>query len=91
MAVPGAPLHFLIVLPEPPPDLSTRARALADRWRLTPRQAQVLTLLAQGCANKSIAGILECATGTVELHVSAILQKAEVKSRAELVAQFWTQ
>lgn len=61
------------------------ARRTAD-WGLTPRQAEVLELVARGWSNKSIAVALGCATGTVGIHVSALLDKAQVASRMELMA-----
>jgi DNA-binding NarL/FixJ family response regulator len=67
-----------------------RARVLAERWGLTGRQAEVLAQLAQGGCNKDIALRLGCAEVTVEFHVTALLRKAGVESRAALVARFWT-
>lgn len=59
-----------------------------DGWRLTPREHQVLGMLLKGLPNKSIAAELGCATRTVELHVSRVLDKAGVSSRHELLARF---
>jgi DNA-binding CsgD family transcriptional regulator/PAS domain-containing protein len=81
----------LAVQQRPPPDLVDRARRAARRIGLTPRQAEVLALLAKGAANKTIAAALGCAPATVEIHVSAVLQRAQVDCRAALVAWFWTQ
>lgn len=62
----------------------------ARRWLLTPRERDVLALVARGLANKDVATTLGCAVATVEIHVSAILRKAGVDSRAQVVARFWT-
>jgi DNA-binding CsgD family transcriptional regulator len=70
-------------------DASPLERAVA-RWQLTPRQRQVLAVVAQGKSNKEIAQALGCAENTVELHVTQLLRRAEVKSRAELIAHFWS-
>lgn len=84
---------------EPPPSSRGRVRAvrnsrigeMATRWHLTPRQASVMALLVEGLANKEIALRLGCSVGTVENHVTCILRRAEVASRAALAAAFWVQ
>lgn len=48
---------------------------------LTPRQFQVLKLIALGCSNKDIANKLNCSDGTIKLHVSAILKEFKVHNR----------
>jgi DNA-binding CsgD family transcriptional regulator len=65
------------------------ARA-AVRWRLTPRQCAVLAKVAEGNANQTIGAMLGIAERTVEVHVTALLQKAQVESRAALVASVYT-
>jgi DNA-binding NarL/FixJ family response regulator len=46
----------------------------------------VLRLLAQGCTNAQLARRLHRSTKTVEHHVAAVLEKLEVRSRAQAVA-----
>ncbi|MCL4421557.1 MAG: response regulator transcription factor [Actinobacteria bacterium] len=66
---------------------------LSRRWRggppapgaLTPREADVLALLAKGLSNKHIATELSLGLRTVEGHVSSILAKLGVSSRTEAV------
>ena len=70
-----------------PAPLVAVARA---RWMLTPRQSQVLHLVAQGMSNRAIAATLGCAEGTVELHVTALLEKSESEGRSHLVARLWS-
>ena len=53
---------------------------------LTVREVQVLKLLAQGCTNARIAGVLYRSQKTVDHHVSAILSKLGASSRAQAVA-----
>jgi NarL family two-component system response regulator YdfI len=53
---------------------------------LTDRELEVLALMAEGAANKQIAGRLEIAERTVKAHVTSILMKLEVASRTEAVA-----
>ena len=54
-----------------------------DGHTLTPRQIDVLKLLADGLSNKAIGNQLEMAENTVRVHVSAILKFLEVKNRTE--------
>lgn len=63
---------------------------VASRWKLTPRQREVLAMLVRGDSNKEIARKLSCARRTVELHVTTLLDKAGVESRSQLAARFWT-
>ncbi len=49
---------------------------------LTPRERDVLRLLASGQSNQDIADALFLSVGTVKVHVTHILAKLEVKSRA---------
>lgn len=65
------------------------ARAVA-RWTLTLRQGEVLAKVAEGNANQTIAAMLGISERTVEVHVTALLDKAQVECRAELVARVYT-
>src|SRR5690242_15851914 len=53
---------------------------------LTQRQLEVLAMLAGGLSNAQIADRLFISAKTVDHHVSAILAKLEVHTRAEAVA-----
>ncbi len=53
---------------------------------LTARELQVLRMLADGLANKEIAEELKISEHTAKFHVSQILGKLGVNSRAEAVA-----
>jgi DNA-binding NarL/FixJ family response regulator len=87
---PGLPPHALVVLRAMPSDVERRAPLLGARWALTPRQREVLEMLARGASNREIAARIRCAERTVELHVTALLRKSGCDSRARLVAEFWT-
>ena len=50
---------------------------------LTPREHEILSLLAEGQSNKVIARNLGISDGTVKLHVKAILRKLDIHSRVE--------
>ena len=55
----------------------------ADGQTLTPRQVEVLSLVAEGLSNKAIANRLSMAENTVRVHVSAILRFLDVTNRTE--------
>jgi len=54
---------------------------------LTPRETEVLQLLAQGLPNKLIAQRLGISEHTAKFHVNAILGKLGVQSRSEAIVQ----
>jgi DNA-binding NarL/FixJ family response regulator len=56
----------------------------ADLEELTPRERDVLRLLARGYAYKEIARRLSISVKTVESHASAVLRKLQLSSRHEL-------
>lgn len=57
----------------------------AAEWQLSAREHQVLDQLLQGQSNKQIARQLDITERTVKAHVSAILEKAGVHDRIELI------
>jgi len=54
---------------------------------LTPREFEVLQLLAEGLTNKAIALRLGISANTVKFHINAILQKLSAQSRTEAVVR----
>ena len=54
---------------------------------LTPREIEVLTLLAEGASNKSIALRLGISVHTVKFHVASLLDKFEAIGRTDAVTQ----
>lgn len=55
--------------------------------RLTPREKDVLQLLAQGQTNRQIAGNLDVSAGTVKVHVEHIIAKLAVCDRTQAVVR----
>jgi DNA-binding NarL/FixJ family response regulator len=84
-----------VVKPIHPDELLARVRRLLPspepvsddhRERLTPREHEILTLLAQGLNHTEIATRLVITPGTVAKHIEHILVKLDVHSRAQAVA-----
>jgi DNA-binding NarL/FixJ family response regulator len=63
-------------------------RQLDDSVKLTPRELEVLQLLACGDLYKEIADQLEISIPTVNTHVRSIYEKLHVRSRAQAVAKY---
>jgi DNA-binding NarL/FixJ family response regulator len=53
--------------------------------RLTPRQQQILAMIAEGAANKEIAATLRIETATVDKHISNLLRRMGAPNRAGAV------
>ena len=62
-----------------PPAVTARAKDLG----LSPRQAEVLSLMAKGRSNRDIASLLGLTEGTVKIHVTAIFRALGVASRTQ--------
>jgi DNA-binding NarL/FixJ family response regulator len=62
-----------------------------DMEDLTPREQEILRLLAQGYLYKEIADRLSISPGTVKVHLHAIYEKLHVQSRTEATAKFLTE
>jgi len=58
---------------------------IVPRFRLTPRERQIVQLLAEGKTNKEVAHALEISLDTVETHRKNILNKLRLRSTADLV------
>jgi DNA-binding CsgD family transcriptional regulator len=79
LAAPGEFADATLVLPyelDPIPNVA-----------LTPRELDVLALIAEGASNKAIARRLTISVHTVKFHIASLLDKLDAQGRAEAVAQ----
>lgn len=68
-----------------PPEVATELAEHTEEDDLTPREIEVLRLIAAGNANKEIAGRLSLAEDTVKSHVAKILAKLHANDRTHAV------
>jgi DNA-binding NarL/FixJ family response regulator len=75
-----------LLYPEALRDLvRTRPRAMAGAPALTPREREVLGLVAQGMTNAEIATALVVGVETVRTHVASVLAKLQARDRTQAV------
>jgi len=67
--------------------ISSTTGAGAGDPTLTPRELEVLALLAEGASNKAIARRLEISVHTAKFHVGSLLDKLDAIGRTDAVAQ----
>lgn len=70
-----------------PPELSKQAAEAMSRRELTPREHEVLTLLASGLATPGIAESLGISEATVRVHLSHLTMKLGCTEKAQLVSE----
>ncbi len=68
-------------------ELGRRLDARQAEPEITPRELEILALVAQGNPNKAIAAQLGIGEDTVKQHVSRILAKLKVQDRAQATAE----
>jgi DNA-binding NarL/FixJ family response regulator len=68
-----------------PPEISAELAEHVGEDELTPRELDVLRLIARGNANKKIAAQLSIAEETVKGHVTRILSKLRANDRTHAV------
>ncbi|MEY2472603.1 MAG: hypothetical protein QOK28_1932 [Actinomycetota bacterium] len=66
------------------PASTAESEADAELDQLTPREREVLQLIARGYAYKEVGRRLNVSVKTVETHVSSVLRKLQLSSRHEL-------
>ena len=79
LAGPGETADVVLTLPEAPPSLDIEAG-------FTLRELEVLTLLAEGASNKTIAQRLGISVHTAKFHVGSLLDKLDATGRTDAVA-----
>lgn len=69
------------------PDIryNRKAEALSSRFHLTPRETEVLRLIAQGTQNACICENLFISASTLKKHTNSIYKKLHVNSKIELL------
>ena len=80
LAAPGEAADVVIARREAP------ARAEPDDIELTPRELDVLALMAEGASNKAIARQLGISVHTAKFHAGSILDKLDATGRTDAVA-----
>lgn len=68
-----------------PPPVAARLAEHTPRIPLTPRELEVLKLMAAGRSNKEISSALNIATDTTKIHVKNIFFKLDVRDRTQAV------
>ena len=53
---------------------------------VSPREKEVLELIAKGCSNQEIATMLGISPNSIKIHLKHIFEKLDVVDRAEAVA-----
>jgi NarL family two-component system response regulator YdfI len=90
-AIEAAAAGLLVLHPDVAEHLATTSGApsrasAAPGQQLSPRESEILNLLAAGLGNKEIAWRLKISDHTVKFHVTSIFNKLNASSRAEAVA-----
>ena len=80
LAAPGEPATVTVV------PGNRQGNAHLHGFDLTPRELDVLTLLAEGASNKTIAKQLGISVHTAKFHVSSLLDKLDATGRTDAVA-----
>lgn len=90
-AIEAAAAGLIVIHPDtvgalqPGPSASTRAGVVIARQPLTPREIEVLGMIAEGLGNKIIAARLGISEHTVKFHIASIFVKLNARSRTEAV------
>lgn len=86
-AIEAAASGFVVLQPGDLDGLLVNPQPASLAEPLTPREAEVLGMLAEGQSNKSIAHRLGISEHTVKFHVTSIMGKLNAGSRTEAVTQ----
>jgi len=84
-AIEAAAAGLVVIHPEAVEGAAVRTAAIPRGEPLSPREIEVLRLVADGSSNKMIAWKLSISEHTVKFHVNSILSKMHAGSRTEAV------
>ncbi|VGO20170.1 response regulator transcription factor [Pontiella sulfatireligans] len=70
-----------------PAGIAQKLERRSGQDSLTPREIEVLTLLAEGCSNKQIVDRLGISLATVKLHILNLREKLDAMDRTQAVVQ----
>ena len=70
-----------------PPEIASRLAERIPRSELSPRELEILKLIAKGGSNRAIATALAISEGTVRVHASNIFAKLGCSDRAQAVSE----
>lgn len=71
------------------PDMEWNKSASLEKYGLTERETDIITLVADGLSNKEISGELFLSEGTVRNYISTILEKLELRDRTQLAIFYY--
>ncbi|HET9991563.1 MAG TPA: LuxR C-terminal-related transcriptional regulator [Kofleriaceae bacterium] len=88
IAEPGTPVSYLAIVRAGSSDarIANAVLAASVRWTLTPRQREVLDLVVRGIATPTIAAQLGVSARAIELHLTALFDRASVDNRSALIS-----
>ena len=78
-------LYHRAQLDQPPLPSCDACDQMAARYRLTPRESEILKILAAGRSQTYVQQTLVIAQGTATTHINHIYQKLDIHSRDELL------
>jgi DNA-binding CsgD family transcriptional regulator len=82
----GAWVGYRVTRPRVAPDGARNDKAIAA-LRISPRELDVLALLAEGLSNKEMAARLFVSPNTIKTHLKHLYEKLEVSRRTQAIAK----
>lgn len=81
----GLPTHIMVLVEKVTEQHSLNLKKAKSRYGLSDREVEVVTLVAEGLANKEIAAKLFVSEHTVKDHLKNIMRKMNAASRSEII------
>ena len=79
------PTHIMVLVEKVTEQHSLNLKKAKSRYGLSDREVEVVTLVAEGLANKEIAAKLFVSEHTVKDHLKNIMRKMNAASRSEII------